>query len=327
MRGHPQGSAPTCRPGAGLVDRPWPRCGADGLPRRARRCCWSSTSSSSGSSPGATSEETELVAALRQCDGEHVQAIVPGPRRLLDGRDPVHARPGDRPGARTEHRRRRPLRPAACPQGAGGVRPRLRRPARAIRPSSRATRRRSSTRRSPGWPRTARSISVRLALFAEMVKGKPWTPATLREVGGMDGVGVTFLEETFSSRPPNPEHRLAPGGGPGRAEGAAARDRHRHQGPDASATELREASGYADRPRDFDDLIRILDRRAAADHADRSRGLGRRGVPAHVPVGRGITSSRTTTSFRAARVADAQAAGDAPGPGRAAAGRARPSVE
>jgi hypothetical protein len=42
-------------------------------------------------------------------------------------------------------------------------------------------------------------ISVRLALFAEMVKGKPWTPATLRQVGGTEGVGVTFLEETFSA--------------------------------------------------------------------------------------------------------------------------------
>ena len=33
-------------------------------------------------------------------------------------------------------------------------------------------------------------ISVRLALFAEMVKGKPWTPADLAEVGGTEGVGV-----------------------------------------------------------------------------------------------------------------------------------------
>ena len=40
---------------------------------------------------------------------------------------------------------------------------------------------------------------MRLALFAEMMKGKPWTPATLREVGGTEGVGVTFLEETFSA--------------------------------------------------------------------------------------------------------------------------------
>ena len=27
-------------------------------------------------------------------------------------------------------------------------------------------------------------VSVRLALFAEMVKGKPWTPAALRESAG-----------------------------------------------------------------------------------------------------------------------------------------------
>ena len=44
-----------------------------------------------------------------------------------------------------------------------------------------------------------RVISIRLALFAEMVKGKPWTPATLKEVGGAAGVGVAFLEETFAS--------------------------------------------------------------------------------------------------------------------------------
>ena len=42
-------------------------------------------------------------------------------------------------------------------------------------------------------------MPVRLALFAEMIKGKPWTPATLRDVGGMDGVGAKFLEESFSS--------------------------------------------------------------------------------------------------------------------------------
>ena len=47
-------------------------------------------------------------------------------------------------------------------------------------------------------------VSVRLALFAEMIKGKPWIPATLEEVGGTAGVGVTFLEETFASRSANP---------------------------------------------------------------------------------------------------------------------------
>ena len=41
-----------------------------------------------------------------------------------------------------------------------------------------------------------------------MVKGKPWTPATLGQVGGTQGVGVTFLEETFSAATAPPEHRL-----------------------------------------------------------------------------------------------------------------------
>jgi hypothetical protein len=53
-------------------------------------------------------------------------------------------------------------------------------------------------------------VPVRLALFAEMVKGKPWNPATLRDVGGAAGVGVTFLEETFSARSANPQHRPNP---------------------------------------------------------------------------------------------------------------------
>ena len=55
-------------------------------------------------------------------------------------------------------------------------------------------------------------VPVRLALFAEMVGemvgGRPWTPATLREVGGTEGVGVTFLEKTFNSPKDNPNYTL-----------------------------------------------------------------------------------------------------------------------
>ena len=50
-----------------------------------------------------------------------------------------------------------------------------------------------------GLAEEGKVICVRLALFAEMMKGKSWTPATLKEVGGTKGVGVTFLEETFSA--------------------------------------------------------------------------------------------------------------------------------
>src|ERR1700682_3909501 len=55
-----------------------------------------------------------------------------------------------------------------------------------------------------GLAQDGRVICVRLALFAEMVKGRPWTPATLKEVGGTEGVGVAFLEETFSSANASP---------------------------------------------------------------------------------------------------------------------------
>jgi hypothetical protein len=48
-----------------------------------------------------------------------------------------------------------------------------------------------------GIAEDGRVVPVRLSLFAEMVKGKPWAPATLREVGGAAGVGVAFLEEAF----------------------------------------------------------------------------------------------------------------------------------
>ena len=59
-----------------------------------------------------------------------------------------------------------------------------------------------------GLAQDGKVVPVRLSLFAEMVKSKPWTPAALREIGGAEGVGVAFLEETFSSPTAPPHHRL-----------------------------------------------------------------------------------------------------------------------
>jgi len=60
-----------------------------------------------------------------------------------------------------------------------------------------------------GLAEDGKVICVRMALYAEMMKGKPWTPNTLKEVGGTEGIGVNFLEETFSAStaPPEPESR------------------------------------------------------------------------------------------------------------------------
>ena len=119
-------------------------------------------------------------------------------------------------------------------------------------------RRRSLSQAVEGLAQDGKVVSVRLALFAEMVKGKPWTPATLKEVGGTEGVGVTFLEETFGSPDANPKHRLHQ-----KAAQAVLKALLPEPGPASRAmksdAELMEASGYAQRPGDFDDLIRILD--------------------------------------------------------------------
>jgi hypothetical protein len=103
-------------------------------------------------------------------------------------------------------------------------------------------------------------IPVRLALFAEMVKGRPWGPQTLKQLGGIHGIGEAFLEETFSSKTAPPEHRL---------HQHAAREVLRALLPErATATrgrmrprmELQRASGYQQSPGQFQDLLRILDK-------------------------------------------------------------------
>jgi formylglycine-generating enzyme required for sulfatase activity len=102
-------------------------------------------------------------------------------------------------------------------------------------------------------------ICVRLALFAEMMKGKAWTPATLKEVGGTEGVGVTFLEETFSASTAPPEHRYHQ-----KAARAVLKALLPEAGTDIKGSmrpyaELLAASGYGSRPKDFEELLRILD--------------------------------------------------------------------
>ncbi|MEK6234784.1 MAG: hypothetical protein N2C14_08735, partial [Planctomycetales bacterium] len=110
-----------------------------------------------------------------------------------------------------------------------------------------------------GLAEEGKVVSVRLALFAEMVKGKPWAPATLDEVGGAEGIGTAFLEETFGSRAANPKHRQ---------HEKAVREILKALLPDIgsdikghmrSHAELLEASGYSQRRNDFDESLRILD--------------------------------------------------------------------
>lgn len=110
-----------------------------------------------------------------------------------------------------------------------------------------------------GLAEDGKVVSIQLALFAEMVKGKPWVVDTLSEFGGTEGIGVNFLMETFSARAANPAHRL---------QEPAAREVLRALLPDVgevirghrrSQAELLEISGYRNEPRKFNELLRILD--------------------------------------------------------------------
>jgi formylglycine-generating enzyme required for sulfatase activity len=110
-----------------------------------------------------------------------------------------------------------------------------------------------------GLAQERKVVCVRLALFAEMMKGKPWTAASLKAVGGTEGVGVTFLEETFSAATAPPEHRYHQRAARAVLQALLPEADTDIKGTMRSQQDLLAASGYAGQPRDFEDLLRILD--------------------------------------------------------------------
>jgi hypothetical protein len=103
-------------------------------------------------------------------------------------------------------------------------------------------------------------ICVRLAIFAEMFKDKPWSVAALKEVGGTEGVGLAFLRAAFHPTTAPPERRLHH-----RAARATLAAMLPEPGSDirgrmCPCDELLQASGYMHELQDFDELVQILDR-------------------------------------------------------------------
>ena len=109
-----------------------------------------------------------------------------------------------------------------------------------------------------GLSQEGRVVSIRLALFAEMLKGKPWTPETLKQVGGAEGVGVTFLEETFSARTAPPSYRIHQKAAQAVLRALLPEAGSNIKGNMRSHGELLAVSGYGSRPNEFDELLRIL---------------------------------------------------------------------
>ena len=199
--------------------------------------------------------DSELAKALRQCDGEHIQCIVlvredfwVGLSRfmtelhielvqgqnmaMVDLFDPIHAR--------------HVL--AAFGRAFGRLQETTTKDQDAF-----------LNRAIEGLAQDGRVICVQLALFAEMVEGKSWVPATLQELGGMEGVGVSFLEEKFSSRSAEPHHRLHEKAARGVLNTLLPEVGSDIKGHMRSHDELLLASGYESRPNDFAALLGILD--------------------------------------------------------------------
>jgi serine/threonine protein kinase/formylglycine-generating enzyme required for sulfatase activity len=110
-----------------------------------------------------------------------------------------------------------------------------------------------------GLAQDGKVICVRLALFAQMMKDRPWTPPSLRSVGGTLGIGATFLEETFSAAGAPPDHRYHQEAARAVLKALLPSAGTNIKGQMRSRQELLDASGYANRVKDFDNVIHILD--------------------------------------------------------------------
>ncbi len=110
-----------------------------------------------------------------------------------------------------------------------------------------------------GLSQDGKVISVRLSLFADMMKARPWTPQSLTAVGGPQGVGVKFLEETFSAATANAEHRQDEE--PARALLAVLLPESGTEikGQMRARAELLKASGLENQPARFSRVLKTLD--------------------------------------------------------------------
>ncbi len=102
-------------------------------------------------------------------------------------------------------------------------------------------------------------IPVQLATFAEIMKSRDWDAKSLHELGGTRGVGVWFLEESFSSSNAPAQNRVHEGAVQALLKSLLPEADSNIKGAMRSEAELLEVSGYAEQPRLFSQLISILD--------------------------------------------------------------------
>ncbi|MBX3416001.1 MAG: protein kinase [Pirellulaceae bacterium] len=104
-----------------------------------------------------------------------------------------------------------------------------------------------------------RVVSIRLAIFAEMFRGRPWTPTELSRMGGAQGVGYKFLENTFDAAHANPRHRALQREARLLLEALVPPAGQQIRGRMVLVDELRDACEMNNRPLEFNELLKVLD--------------------------------------------------------------------
>ena len=116
-------------------------------------------------------------------------------------------------------------------------------------------------------------VPVRLSMFAEMMRAKPWIASVLQQTGGPDGIGAAYLEETFGLPSSPPTHRLHQHAARSVLKTLLPARDTAIKGGMRTRRELLAASGYTDRPGNFDELMDILDSETRLITPTDARGL------------------------------------------------------
>ena len=100
-------------------------------------------------------------------------------------------------------------------------------------------------------------IPLQLSIFTEMAKDIPWDEKTLKKMGGIATVGITFLDQTFSDRSSNPAHRALASESRDILEALLPASGRLIRGRVQNASELMSRSGISSHAR-FQKTIKIL---------------------------------------------------------------------
>ena len=102
-------------------------------------------------------------------------------------------------------------------------------------------------------------VPVRLSVFVDMFRNKPWTEKSLKALGGPEGVDVALLEEMFHARSANPMHRRYAQAAERVLQRLLPEPGRNLRGSARSVDELAEAAAMPPASREMRELMRILE--------------------------------------------------------------------